>query len=138
MARSRSGHKFFSHSPHGLRDNRHRDDLEPVQPGRIGEVSECRHAISEEDHRYGGWPGNAEPCGEGSEQAGSQNTDADADLTARRSREKLAERNDVGVGQLVQPASPLDKLGPEIAEMRDRAAERSQSQAKKDAQHLGR
>jgi hypothetical protein len=78
-----------------------------------------------------------EPCGEGPGEAGAQSTDADADLTARRSRQKLAERNDVGVGRLVEPASPLDKLGPEIAEMRDRTAERSQTQAKKNAQHLG-
>jgi len=48
----------------------------------------------------------------------------------------LAKRNDVGVGSFVEPAAPLDKLGPEIAEMRNRAAERRQPQPKKSAQHL--
>jgi hypothetical protein len=48
----------------------------------------------------------------------------------------LAERDDVGVGSFVEPAAPLDKLGPEIAEMRNRAAERRQPQTQKNAQHL--
>jgi len=67
----------------------------------------------------------------------AQYADADAGLTARRAREKLAERDDVGVGRLVEPAAPLDKLGSEIAEMRNRPAERGQPQPQKDAQHLG-
>ena len=36
----------------------------------------------------------------------------------------------------VEPAAPIDKLGAEIAEMRNRAAEQRQPQTKKDAQHL--
>jgi len=34
----------------------------------------------------------------------------------------LAERDDVGEGRLVEPATPLDEFGAKIAEMRDRAA----------------
>jgi len=48
----------------------------------------------------------------------------------------LAERDDVGEGRLVEPATPLDEFGAKIAEMRHRSAERSQSQAKKDPQYL--
>lgn len=59
-------------------------------------------------------------------------------LAARRARQELAERDDVGVGHLVEPAAPLDKLDAEIAEMRDRTAERRQPQTQKDAQHLER
>jgi hypothetical protein len=50
----------------------------------------------------------------------------------------LAEGDDVGESCFVEPVAALDELGPEITEMRDRAAERSQAQTEKDAQHLGR
>src|SRR5207237_10418608 len=49
---------------------------------------------------------------------------------------ELTERHNVGKCRLVEPAAPLDKFGPEIPEMGDRAAERGQAQAEKDAQHL--
>src|SRR6516164_2080888 len=70
--------------------------------------------------------------------AGAHYADTGAHLAARWSRQELAERDDVGIGRLVQPSAPFHKLGSKIAEMCDRTAERGQSQAKKSAQHLER
>jgi hypothetical protein len=48
MARSRSGDKFLAIPQYGLRNNRHRDYLETVQPGRIAQlqVKLCRQLCS--------------------------------------------------------------------------------------------
>ena len=62
--------------------------------------------------------------------------DGDRGLAARRTGQELAQRDDVGEDRLVEPAAALDELGPVIAEMRHRPAERGQPQPKKDAQHL--
>jgi hypothetical protein len=49
----------------------------------------------------------------------------------------LAERHEIREGGLLQPGAAGDELGAEIAEVRDRPAERSQPQLEKRPQHLG-
>ena len=47
---------------------------------------------------------------------------------------ELAERHEVGVGGLIEPAPALDVLPPEIAEVGDRSTERRQPQPKRHAE----
>src|SRR5262249_55472397 len=68
--------------------------------------------------------------------AGAQQAGADADLARRRPRQELAERDEIDIGALVEPAAALDELGVKIAEMRDRPAERGQAELEKDREHL--
>jgi len=48
----------------------------------------------------------------------------------------LRQRDEVGVGLLVELFAALDEFGAEITEMRDRPAERSQTKAEKNAEYL--
>ena len=72
------------------------------------------------------------PGRERARQAGAQQADRDADLAAGRAGQELAERDDIGIGCLVEPAAARDELVAEIAEMRDRAAEGGQAEPQED------
>jgi hypothetical protein len=51
---------------------------------------------------------------------------------ARRTGQKLAERDKVGIGLFVEPAAADDELIAEIADMRDRFAETCEAQLEED------
>lgn len=78
----------------------------------------------------------SEPRGNPAQDAGAFDADCDSNLTARGSRQKLAERHDVRVRPLVQPAAPFDEFLPEIAEMRHRPAEGGQPQPPEHREHF--
>jgi hypothetical protein len=94
-----------------------------VQPCRILEIAEGGDPIGEEDHRHRRGHRKAEPCCKAARQPRPQDAEADPGLARRRTRQELAERDDVGIGALVEPFAALDELGPVIAEMRDGAPE---------------
>ena len=50
--------------------------------------------------------------------------------------QELTERHEVGVVRLVEPAAPDDVLLAEVAEVRDRSAERGQAEPSRDPEHL--
>jgi len=110
------------HAPDRVGDDRDRDDLQPMQPGGVRQVAEPSDAVAERNHRQRRWHREAEPGGERARQTGAQDADRDADLAARWAGQKLAQRDDVGERRLVEPSAARDKLGAEIAEMRDRSA----------------
>jgi hypothetical protein len=58
--------------------------------------------------------------------------DRHADLAAGGARQELAQRDQIGVRALAEPAPVGDEFLAEITQMRDRAAERGQAQAQKD------
>ena len=58
--------------------------------------------------------------------AGALQADRHADLTRRRPGQELAQRDEIRVGAVTEPSSPLDELGAEIAEVSDRPAKRRQ------------
>ena len=64
-------------------------------------------------------------------QARTQRAERDRDLAARRPRQELAERDDIDVTGLVEPAAALDQFSPEIAQMRYRAAEAGAAEPQK-------
>jgi hypothetical protein len=50
----------------------------------------------------------------------------------------LAQRHEVGVGALIEPSPPRHELLPEVAEMRNRAAERGEPKLQEGGEHLTR
>jgi hypothetical protein len=63
--------------------------------------------------------------------------DRHADLAGSRTGQKLAQRDEVGVGGVADPFAPDDEGFPEIAEMGDRASEGGQAERQKGAEDLG-
>jgi hypothetical protein len=132
------GTEASRHSPDRLGDHRDRDDLEPVQPSGAGKVAELRHAVAEQRQRHGGWHRKSQPCRQSPRQARAHDSQGDADLAARRPGQKLAQRDDVGVGRLFEPFAACDELATKIAKMRDRPAEACQTKLGEDAQDFER
>ena len=98
------------HAPHGLGDDGDGDRLQPVEPGRARRSAQPDHAIAEGDERQRRWQGEADPRGGGARQSAAPIADGQADLAARRARQELAERDDVGELALVEPAAAGDEL----------------------------
>src|SRR5262249_49174392 len=66
-------------------------------------VAERRDPIAEQHHCQRGWRSEADPGGERARDARAQHPDGDANLAAGRPRQKLTERDDVGVACFVEP-----------------------------------
>jgi hypothetical protein len=78
----------------------------------------------------------AEGSGKAAKVSGAHEPDGEAGLARGRPRQKLRERNHIGIGALVEPASPHDELAAKVAEVCDRPAERGQAKLEKDTQDL--
>jgi hypothetical protein len=78
----------------------------------------------------------AGPCRQSAEISGAHQPDGKADLTARRTGQKLAQGDEIGIGLFVEPAAPRDELVAEISDMRDRSPEAGQAKLEKDEQNL--
>ena len=81
-------------------------DLQAFQPARRCKVAERGHAVSESDHEQRRRQGEAEPRGEPAGESALQVADAEAGLAARGTGQKLAHRDEVGVGRIIEPAPP--------------------------------
>ena len=119
-----------------LRHHRDRHDLQPMQPAASRDVAQLLHLVSEHDHRDRGGSGKTEPGEERAGQTRPHQTQRNADLAARGPGQELAQRDEVGVGAVVEPPPPLHVLRAEVAEVRDRAAERGQSEAQRHEEDL--
>jgi hypothetical protein len=95
-----------------------------MQPARAGGIAERLHAVAEQSHGDGGRQREADPRRHGSDIARAQEADGDADLARGRPGQELAEPDQIGEALVVEPAPPVHELLAEIAEMRDRPAER--------------
>jgi hypothetical protein len=58
-------------------------------------------------------------------------------LARCRTWEKLAERDDVGIGCFIEPFAPFNELLPEISKMRDGPAEGGQAELQECEKNLG-
>ena len=132
------GAKVPRHAPDRLGNDRDGDDLEPVQPCCVAEIAERGDAVAEEDQRQRRRHREADPSRERARHARPQHADDDADLAACWSRQELAQRDDIGVVRLIEPAAALDELGAEEPEMRDRPAEAGQPEPREHAQDFQR
>jgi hypothetical protein len=95
-----------------------------IQPPSAERASS--HAIADESECERGGQREAEPRRERARQLRLGEADPDADLARRRTGQKLAERHQVGIAGLVDPAPAHHEGVAEIAEMRDRPAERGE------------
>ena len=126
------------HAPYGLRHHRDRRDLKPVQPAGARKRAEPRYPEREQHHRDCRRHGEADPCGERACKARAHQPDADPDFAAGGARQELAERHEVEIGALVEPAPALNQILAKIAEMSDRAAERRETQPQECGKHFER
>jgi hypothetical protein len=86
-----------------------------MQPARSGGVAHDAHPVGEQNHRDGGRQGEAEPCRERPRITGARETDRNPDLAAGGSRQELAERDQIDVALLVEPATAHDEFLVEVA-----------------------
>ena len=112
----------LGHQIDRLGDDGDRRDLEAIDPAGRRHVRLLRQQ-SEQDEGDRGWKREAEPGGDPAHHPGTSRPDQDPDLAAGRAGQQLAERHEVGVGRLVEPAATLDVLAPEVAEVGDRSTE---------------
>ena len=116
---------------------KNRDDLQTVQHPGVG-AAERADPEREQRQRQRRRQREPQPARHPAQQPGPQDPEPDPDLRAGRAGQELAERDQVGERRLVDPATPRDVLGPEVADVRDRPAERGQSEPQRDPEHLER
>jgi hypothetical protein len=80
-----------AHAPDRLGHDRHRHDLQPVQPPRAGDVDRLQ-AVRERHQRHGRRPREADPRGQAADQPGPEDHERDAHLARRGPGQELAER----------------------------------------------
>ena len=95
-----------------------------------------RRAKGKKHKHDGGRQREAGPCRQTAEISGTHEADGEADLTARRAGQELAQCDEIGIGLFVEPATARDKLVAEISDMRDRPAEAGQTKLEKDEQNV--
>lgn len=91
---------------------------------------------SETDQADGRGQCEANPGSQRSGPSGAAQAKRDGDLAAGRSGQELAQRNQVRVSVVVEPATALDELTAEETQVGQWAAERSQAEAKEGQQNL--
>src|SRR5262249_15246193 len=121
-----SGGRRPGHAEHRRAHGRDRRDLEAVQPAGAGGVAERADAVAEQHHGDGRRQRESDPGRQGSGIAAPQQADGETHLARGRPGQELAERDQIGVALVVEPAPPVDELLAEVAEMRHRPAEGGQ------------
>ncbi|MNT57666.1 hypothetical protein D3C72_1950530 [compost metagenome] len=93
-------------------------------------------AQREADQRKRGRQREGDPGRQHARPACPSQADRHADLAAGRPGQELAQGHQVRIGVVVQPVAPVHEFAAEIPEMSHRTAERRESQAQKDQEHL--
>ncbi len=88
--------------------------------------------------RYRGGQSKRGPRRQRAEKARAHQPNGKPNLAARRPRQKLAERHEIRVSALVQPAPAHDKCLTKVTEVRNRPAKRGQTEPQEDEEHLPR
>ena len=99
---------------------------------------ERARTIGEENEKNGGRQRESGPGGKAAESAGTHQSEREPDLAARRAGQELAQRDEIGIGLLVEPAPAHHEFVAEIADMSDRTAEAADPQFEEDQQDLER
>jgi hypothetical protein len=105
-----------------------------MQPAGTGGVAERADAVAEQHHGDGRRQRESDPSRQRSGVAATQQADGDTHLARGRPGQELAERDQIGVALVVEPAAAVDELFAKIAEMRDRSAEGGQPEPKERGQ----
>jgi hypothetical protein len=79
-------------------------------------------AISKEDEQDGGWKREGNPSSKAAEIAAPHQPNGKSNLAAGRTREELAQRDEIGERRLVDPTTPDHEFLSEITDVGDRTA----------------
>ena len=130
------GRERAAHGEHGECDHGHGDQLEAVHPPRAGHVGRADRE-REHGHRHGRRQREPDPRSETAQASG-----------AARARSRSRAGSTIGPGRrfvtatssenslVVEPSPPFDVLVSEVPDVRDRAAERRQTQPQGDREDL--
>ena len=124
----RIGAEGARHPPDGLRHDGGGDRLQPLQHARRDRLLMGRDAIAEGQHDGRRGERETRPGRHRAGESRLREADADPHLAGGGPRQHLAERDEVGIGAILDPAPARDEGLAEIADMRDRPAERGQPQ----------
>ena len=130
------GRKRAAHGEHGERDDGHGDELEPVHPAGAAHVGRADRE-RERRHRDRGREREAEPGCDPADHTGPARAHRHPELARRRAGEEIRDGDELGQLLLVDPAPLLDVRATEVPDVRDGAAERRQTETKRDAEDLG-
>ena len=120
--------KRAHHRQHRLRDDGDGRDLEPMQPAAAERIAGVGDAVGEQHERNRRRQRKSAPRRERAEISRARQADGDRDLGAGRAGQELRQRDQIGVGLVVEPAPAHDERFVEIAEVRDRAAEAGEAE----------
>jgi hypothetical protein len=95
-------------------------------------------AMSKEDKQYGGWKREGNPSSKAAEIAAPHQPNGKSNLAVGRTRQKLAQRDEIGEGGLVDSATPDHEFLSEIADVSDRTAKAADAEFRESEQHLPR
>src|SRR6266581_9752889 len=92
--------------------------------------------IGEERKEDGRWQRKTQPCRQSTYKSGPHDPQGDAHLAAGRTRQKLAESNQVPVGAFIDPFAADDYFLAEVSKMGDGAPKGRQTEAGEDDEYL--
>ena len=93
-------------------------------------------AVSKEEEQYGGWKREGNPPSKTAEVAAPHQPNGKSNLAAGRTRQKLAQRNEIGEYVFVEPAASDNKLLSEIANVGNRSTKARYAKFAESEQHL--
>ena len=99
----------------------------------LGGIAKRADAVAEGHHGDRRRQRESDPGRQGSGIPAAQQADGETHLARGRPGQELAERDQIGVAVIVEPAPPVHELLAEIAEMRHRSAEGGQPEPKEHA-----
>src|SRR2546421_4507212 len=92
--------------------------------------------IGEERKEDGRWQRKTQPCRQSTHKSRSHDSQGDAHLAAGRTRQKLAESNQVSVGAFIDPFAADDNFLAKVPKMGDGTAKGCQTQSGKYDEYL--
>jgi hypothetical protein len=104
--------------------------------GLRGPARKPRQHSGEGSHQERRRRRESQESGQRSRPASPQHPQSEAQLTARRPRQQLAQRKQLCIGLLAQPPAPLDQLAVKVPEVRDRTAEGCEPESQEDEEDL--
>src|SRR5262245_61692484 len=107
-----------------------------MQPaGAASGVNESK-AVCKGDQRERRWPRKTKPVRDSTSQPGAGESDRRTHHAAGRTRQRLAQGDQIGIALLMDPLPTVHVLLVEVAKVSDWAAERGQAQPRGDPQNL--
>ncbi len=120
----------------GMRDHRHSQQLQAMNRSLAERVIQRRQDGRERIHEERRRQRECDEGRKGAHPARADHAQRKAELAARGPGKQLAQRQQMRETRVVDPAAAFDQLAPEIAEMRDRPAERGDAEFQKRPPHL--